>query len=85
MKEFTCVVKDPIGIHARPAGLLVKEVKKFQSTVTVCKGDREADGLKLMRLMSLGVKNGETIVVKIDGVDEDEAVVALKKIFEKEL
>lgn len=85
MKEFTYVVNDPIGIHARPAGLLVKEVKKFQSTITVTKDGREVNGLKLMGLMSLGVKNGEKVTVRADGADEDAAITALEAFFEENL
>ena len=55
MKEFTYTITDPVGIHARPAGLLTKEVKKYASTFTLAKGDKSADMSKLMKLMSLGV------------------------------
>lgn len=85
MKEFTYVVNDPIGIHARPAGLLVKEVKKFQSTITVTKDGREVNGLKLMGLMSLGVKNGEKVTVRADGADEEAAITALEAFFAENL
>jgi phosphocarrier protein HPr len=40
MKEFTYTITDPVGIHARPAGLLVKEVKKYGSTFTLTKATR---------------------------------------------
>mgnify|MGYP000426449491 FL=1 len=43
MKEFEFVVTDPQGIHARPAGLLVKEAKKFESNISVFKGARKGD------------------------------------------
>ena len=85
MREFTYVVNDPIGIHVRPAGLLVKEVKKFQSTITVTKDGREVNGLKLMGLMGLCVKNGEKITVKADGADEDAAIAALEVFFQENL
>lgn len=85
MREFTYVVKDPIGIHARPAGLLVKEAKKFQSVITLTKDGDEVDCLKLMRLMSLGVKNGDMVVVKADGADEDVAIAAIEEFFKANL
>ena len=57
MKQFTYVVTDEIGIHARPAGLLVKEAKQFQSTVMLtCKG-KSAAATKLMAVMGMGVKH----------------------------
>ena len=85
MKEFTYVVTDPIGIHARPAGLLVKEAKKFESTITITKGETEVNCLKLRAVMSLGVKTGESVVVKAEGADEDAAIAAFEEFFKANL
>ena len=85
MKTFTYTVKDELGIHARPAGMLVKEAKKYESTVMIVKGDRKADARKLMMLMSLGVKCGEEITVEAEGPDEDAAAAGLEKFFEETL
>ena len=85
MREFKYVITDPEGIHARPAGDLVKEAKKYESTVTIVKGDRRADARKLMMLMSLGVKCGEEITVEIEGADEDAAAAGIEKFFEETL
>lgn len=74
MKTFEYVVADELGIHARPAGALVKEVKKYQSKVTIQKGEKEVDASRLMALMGLGVKCGDKIVVKVEGADEETAV-----------
>ena len=63
MKEFTYTVTNPVGIHARPAGLLVKEAKQFTSTVTFIKGDKSARATSLMKLMGMGVKQGDTVTV----------------------
>ena len=65
MKEFEFVVTDPQGIHARPAGLLVKEAKKFESNISVFKGARKGDLKKIFTIMALGVKQGETIKVQV--------------------
>ena len=56
MKKFEYVIKDEVGIHARPAGLLVKEAKKYQSKVSITKDGKSAEATKLMALMGLGVK-----------------------------
>ena len=74
MKSFEYTVKDPVGIHARPAGMLSREGKKYKSTITVIKNGKSANVLRLMALMQLGVKCGETVKVTIEG--EDEATVA---------
>ena len=55
MKNFNYVIKDEVGIHARPASELVKEAKKYSSTITLTKGDKSAVATKLMAVMSLGV------------------------------
>ena len=58
MKSFEYTITDPVGIHARPAGILVKEIKKYASTVTVSKGDKAVNALKLMALMGMGNQAG---------------------------
>lgn len=83
MKEFNYTINDPNGIHARPAGVLVKEVKGFESAITVWKGDASCDMKKLMKLMGMGIKQGDTITIKVEGPDEDAAVEAVKKAFEE--
>lgn len=79
MKQFTYVVTDEIGIHARPAGLLVKEAKQFQSTVMLtCKG-KSAAATKLMAVMGMGVKHGDSVEVSVEGPDEDAAYEAMER------
>ena len=55
MKSFEYTVKDELGIHARPAGMLVKEAKKYESKITITKEGKTVDVTKLMMLMSLAV------------------------------
>ena len=85
MKTFEYTIKDELGIHARPAGLLVKEAKKFESECTITKDGKTTKQTQLMMLMSLGVKQGDTVTVSVDGADEDAAVAALKEFFENNL
>ena len=85
MKTFEYTIKDELGIHARPAGLLVKEAKKFESECTITKDGKTKKLTKLMMLMSLGVKQGDTVTVSVDGADEDAAVASLKEFFENNL
>ena len=80
MKQFQYVVTDPIGIHARPAGLLVKEAKALDSTITIEKvGGKSAAATKLMAVMGLGVKTGETITFTIEGGDEEASAAAMEQ------
>ena len=85
MKEFQYTVKDACGIHARPAGLLVKVAKGFASTATLEKDGKSCDLRKLMALMGMGIKCGDTVTVKIEGADEDTAAPALEKFFNEHL
>ena len=85
MKTFEYTIKDELGIHARPAGLLLKEAKKFESECTITKDGKTKKLTQLMMLMSLGVKQGDTVIVSVDGADEDAAVAALKEFFENNL
>ena len=72
MKSFEYTIKDELGIHARPAGMLVKEAKKFASECTITKDGKTKKLTQLMMLMSLGVKQGDTVTVVMNGhVDYD--------------
>ena len=86
MKEFTYTITDPLGIHARPAGLLAKTAKSYGGTaVTVTKGGSTVKASQLMKLMGLAVKQGDEVTVAADGPAEDEAIAAMQKFFEENL
>lgn len=85
MKSFEYVIKDELGIHARPAGMLVKEVKKFESKITIQKGDRTVEASKLMALMGMGVKCGDKIIVTAEGADEDAAIDQMEAFMKNNL
>ncbi|GFI21856.1 phosphocarrier protein HPr [Lachnospiraceae bacterium] len=85
MKEFTYVITDKEGIHARPAGDLVKLAKTYASSVFVIKEGKKADAKKVFGLMGLGVKQGMEITVQVEGDDEDTAVLALETFLKENL
>lgn len=85
MKKFEYVITDALGIHARPAGQLVKEVKQYQSTVTIEKEDKAVDATRLMAVMGLGVKKGQKITIVIEGKDEEAACAGLEKFLKENL
>ncbi len=86
MKQFQYVINDPIGIHARPAGLLVKAAKALDSTITVEKqGGKSASATKLMAVMGLGVKGGDTVIVSAEGGNEDASIAAMETFFKENL
>lgn len=82
MKSFSYTITDEVGIHARPAGLLVKEAKKYESKIVIKMGEKKAEATKLMALMGMGVKKDDTVTVEVDGADEDTAVNEIKAFFE---
>lgn len=85
MKTFEYTITDPVGIHARPAGELVKEAKKYEDTITVTKGDKSAEAKRLMALLGLCVVKGDTVTVSVEGVNEASTVVAIEKFFKENL
>ena len=92
-KKFYCpicgeklkVVKDELGIHARPAGLLVKEAKNFTSTITLEANGKKGAAKGLMGVMGMAVKQGHEVTVTVEGDDEVAAVAAMKAFFENNL
>ena len=78
MKEFTYKICDELGIHARPAGLLVKKAAEFSSEITMYKDEKSADMKRIFALMSLGVKKDDTVRVTISGEDEDNACIEIE-------
>lgn len=85
MKNFSYVITDEIGIHARPAGLLVKEAKKYASKVVIKANGKSAEATRLMAIMGMGVKCGQTVEVEVTGDDEDAAFEGMKAFFEENL
>ncbi|MDE6851773.1 MAG: HPr family phosphocarrier protein [Lachnospiraceae bacterium] len=85
MKSFQYEIKDEVGIHARPAGMLVKEAKKYESKITICLDNKSAEATKLMALMGLGVKCGQTVEVTVEGADEETACENIRAFLESNL
>lgn len=86
MKQFTYTITDPVGIHARPAGVLAKQAKTLDSTITIAKADgKSAAATKRMALMGLGIKCGETVTVTVEGGAEDANAAAMEQFFKENL
>ena len=85
MKEFVYKITDEIGIHARPAGLLVKKASEFTSEITIHLGEKEASAKKIFSVMSLGAKCGDEIKVTIYGDDEDKAAMEMEHFMKNNL
>ena len=86
MKKFEYTITDPVGIHARPAGLLVKAAKALDSTITIEKvGGKSAAATKLMAVMGLGIKQGDTVSVTVEGGSEEANAAAMEQFFKENL
>ena len=85
MKEFNYVIKDELGIHARPAGMLTKLANTYESKISITKGEKTIEATKLLMLMGLGVKQGETVTIRIEGADEEAAFEGMQKFFDENL
>ena len=86
MKQFEYTITDPLGIHARPAGLLAKAAKGFaDTTVTVSKNGSAVKASQLMKLMGLGIKQGDVVTVAAEGPSEDAAIAAMQVFFQENL
>ena len=83
MKEIKYVITDPLGMHARPAGMLVKAVAPYASKITVTAPTGTADAKRLMALMRLAAKQGTALTVTVDGADEEKAAAELQALLEK--
>lgn len=85
MKEFKYTIKDSAGIHARPAGLLVKEAAKYPCDVTIQSGEKKVSLKKIMAVMGLGVACGTEVTITCDGDQEEAAAAALEKFLTENL
>jgi phosphocarrier protein HPr len=81
MKEFRYTITDSLGLHARPAGMLVKESGKYKCNIKIISNKKEANAKKILGVMGLGVKSGMEVTVQMEGTDENEAQINLKEFF----
>ena len=85
MKEFTHVIADPLGLHARPAGMLVKACTGYASAVTITAPTGKADAKRLMAVMRLAAKQGMELTISVDGADEEKAAAELQAFLQANL
>jgi len=86
MRSFTYTITDPLGVHARPAGLVAEAAKEYSDTViAVEKSGNAARANQLMRMMGLGIRQGDVVTVSAEGVREDAAIAAMQEFFRNNL
>ena len=84
MLEKTITVTNETGIHARPAAILVKVAMKFKSDIQIFRNGNEYDAKSIMNVMSMGVRKGEAIHLRVSGPDEAEAFQAITTLMEND-
>lgn len=84
MVEREVVVVPEAGLHARPAAMFVKEAKRYNSDIVVVKDGTEANAKSSLKLMTLGAKHGDKLIIRADGEDENDAVEALVAVISRE-
>ncbi len=85
MIEFQYVITDREGIHARPAGELVKKANGFQSSITIHKGEKSGDAKRIFAIMALAAKKDEEIRVTVEGPDEAQAAAQIEAFLKENL
>lgn len=85
MKQFDYVITDPEGIHARPAGELVKAAKAFGCNIQITKDGRSGDCKRIFGIMGLAAKKDQTVTFTFDGEDEAAAYEAIQKFVSENL
>ena len=76
------VVKNEVGLHARPATYFIQKANEFKSGIWVEKDERRINAKSLLGVLSLGIVKGTTITLIADGADQEEAVAALAALIE---
>ncbi len=85
MKEFKYVITDPEGIHARPAGMLVKAAKEYACDIKLAKGTKAMSCKAIFGVMGLAAKKGDEVTLTFDGADEEAAYAALSQFMQENL
>ena len=81
MQTFNYTIRDKEGVHARPAGIVVAEAKKYASNATITSKGRTTDLKRIFGVMGLCIKCGEEITISVEGPDEETAAEAIQKAF----
>lgn len=82
MTEKTVSIENKLGLHARPASLIVQIASKYQSEILLRKDSTTANGRSIMSVMMLAAEKGSKLTIQANGEDEGEAVSAIAKLVE---
>lgn len=80
MASFKAVIADPVGMHARPAALIVGEAGKYRSYITIFSGGKTGNLKSIMTIIALGIHQGAEVEIVASGSDEDVAIAGIEKV-----
>jgi phosphocarrier protein HPr len=83
MQELTVTIKNKLGLHARPAAMVVQTAARFKARIKIMKDEQEVDGKSIMGIMTLAAGFGSQLCFIVEGEDEAQAVSALKELVER--
>jgi phosphocarrier protein HPr len=82
MYEVKFILQNETGLHARPASLLIREASKYHSDITIIRNGKQYNPKSMLSILSMGALKGDELILQVNGEDEQEAIVALKTLFE---
>jgi len=80
VSQAVITITDPVGLHARPAAVLVQAAGRYKSKVRLEFGNKQADARSIVQLLGLGVRQGSSVTVVAEGTDSEEALAAVLSV-----
>lgn len=81
--QTSVVITNKVGLHARPARLLVQTAAQYQAKVQVLRGDRTANAKSIIGVLKLGAVLGDTLILQAEGDDAEQAIHALAELVQR--
>jgi len=78
--QATVIITDPVGLHARPAAILIRTAGQYQASVTIEHAGKHANARSIIQLLGLGVRQGSTVTIVEKGTDSAEALAAVVSV-----
>lgn len=84
MKKFEFILENAHGLHARPAGMMVETCSAFDCDINIFKGEQKVNGKSMLGVLMLAASKGDALAIELDGVDEEQALQAIKKLIDSQ-
>ena len=84
MKKIEFILENAHGLHARPAGMMVETCSAFDCDINIYKGEQKVNGKSMLGVLMLAASKGDALAIELDGVDEEKALEAIKKLIDSQ-